>query len=209
MLRNLLNAILFLLVACGGQEITIKSTPSDADIYIKVLGKNEEERIGQTPLTLTSETINKLGDPAKSLTVIDIRRPGYIHEQLLINDFGRTVVEYNFTLEPNAIANIIDKIDTIGEQLFEAQRLMRAGGYEESINMLKELDKKFPYSSLINELIGGAYYLKKDFKTSLLHYDLAYKYNPSNVDSFKMIRFLENELKVTRPVLDKKNQENK
>ena len=186
--------LLFLIIGCGGQEITIKSTPSDADIFIKILGKDEEERIGKTPLTLSAETVNKLGDPSKSLTVIDVRRPGYIHEQLLINDFGNTVVEYNFTLEPNAIANIIDKIDNIGEKLFEAQRLMRAGGYEESINLLKDLDKKFPYSSLVNELIGGAYYLKKDFKTSLLHYDLAYKYNPSNVDSFKMIKFLEKSL---------------
>ncbi len=195
--------LLLFLISCGGQEITIKSTPSDADIFIKVLGEKEEERIGKTPLTLSAETVKKLGDPAKSLTVIDVRRAGYIHEQLLINDFGNTVVEYNFTLEPNAIANIIDKIDNVGEKLFEAQRLMRAGGYEESITILKELDKKFPYSSLINELIGGAYYLKKEFKTSLLHYDLAYKYNPSNVDSFKMIRFLEKELKVSRPALEK------
>ena len=62
------------------------------------------------------------------------------------------------------------------------------------------------WCSLINELIGGAYYLKKDFKTSLLHYDLAYKYNPSNVDSFKMIKFLEKELGVSRPALEKKNE---
>ena len=84
---------------------------------------------------------------------------------------------------------------------------MRAGGYEESINLLKDLDKKFPYSSLVNELIGGAYYLKKDFKTSLLHYDLAYKYNPSNVDSFKMIKFLEKELGVSSSSREE-NQEN-
>ena len=202
----LLKVLLLFLIGCGGQEITIKSTPSEADIFIKVLGKQEEERIGKTPLTLSAETVKKLGDPAKSLTVIDIRRQGYIHEQLLINDFGSTIVEYNFNLEPNAIANIIDKIDKVGEKLFEAQRLMRAGGYEESINILKELDKNFPFSSLINELIGGAYYLKKDFKTSLLHYDLAYKYNPANVDSFKMIRFLEKELGVSRPALEKKKQ---
>ena len=203
---RLLIIILFVLIGCGGQEITIKSTPSDADIFIKVLGKDEEERIGKTPMTLSPETVKKLGDPAKSLTVIDIRRPGYIHEQLLINDFGSTVVEYSFKLEQNSVANIIDKIDDVGGRLFEAQRLMRAGGYEESIKILKELDKKFPFSSLINELIGGAFYLKKDFKSSLLHYDLAYKYNPSNVDSFKMMKFLEKELGVTRPILEKKNK---
>ena len=199
-------SILLLLIGCGGQEITIKSTPSNADIFIKVFGKNEEERIGKTPLTLSPETVKKLGDPGKSLTVIDVRRPGYIHEQLLINDFGSTIVEYNFSLEPNSVGNIIDKIDDIGSKLFEAQRLMRAGGYDESISLLKALNKKFPYSSLINELIGGAFYLKKDFKSSLIHYDDAYKYNPKNVDSFKMIKFLEKELGVSRPILEKKNQ---
>ena len=198
--------LLFILIGCGGQEITIKSIPSDADIFIKVFGKDEEERIGKTPMTLSPETVKKLGDPGKSLTVLDVRRPGYVHEQLLINDFGSTVVEYNFKLQQNSVANIIDKIDDVGGKLFEAQRLMRAGGYEESIKILKDLDKKFPFSSLVNELIGGAFYLKKDFKNSLMYYDAAYKYNPSNVDSFKMIRFLEKELGVTRPVLEKKGK---
>ena len=108
------------------RNINKKVLPSEADIFIKILGKDEEERIGKTPLTLSPETVKKLGDPAKSLTVIDIRRPGYTHEQLLINDFGSTVVEYNFKLEQNSVANIIDKIDDVGGRLFEAQRLMRA-----------------------------------------------------------------------------------
>ena len=37
-MRNITYLLLFL-IGCGGQEITIKSTPSDADIFIKVLGK--------------------------------------------------------------------------------------------------------------------------------------------------------------------------
>ena len=192
--------LLSILVSCGGQDITIKSTPSEADIFIKVFGKDEEQRIGKTPMTLSAENVKKLADSSKSLTVIDVRRPGYIHEQILINDLGSTVAEYHFKLEQNNIANVIQKIDSIGGKLFEAQRLMRAGGYDQSIEMLKALDKDFPYSSLINELIGGAFYLKKDFKTALIHYDLSFKYDQNNMDSFKMIRFLEKELGVTRPL---------
>ena len=195
--------VLITLVSCGGQEILIKSVPDQADVYIKSLGKNEEEKLGKTPITLSKETIDKLASTDKSLTVIEIRRAGYIHEQLVINDFGNTVVEYDFTLKPNNIANIIEKIDSVGTVLFEAQRLLRAGGYDESIKILKDLNKKYPFSSLINELMGGAYYFKKDLKNSLLYYDLAYKFNPSNVDSFKMIKYLEKELGVKRPLLEK------
>lgn len=200
----LLGFILLLVAACGGHEILIKSTPDQADVFIKSLGKDEEENIGKTPVSLNDEIIENFASSDKSLTVLEIRRPGYIHEQIVINDFGNTAVEYDFTLKPNNIANIIEKIDSVGASLFEAQRLLRAGGYDESIKILKGLDKKYPFSSLINELMGGAYYFKKDFKNSLLYYDLAYKYNPSNVDSFKMIRYLEKELGVKRPLLEKK-----
>ena len=40
MLRLIL--LLLFLIGCGGQEITIKSTPSDADIFIKVLGRRRK-----------------------------------------------------------------------------------------------------------------------------------------------------------------------
>ena len=138
--------------------------------------------------------------------VLEVRRSGYLSEQIIINDFGNTVVEYDFNLRPNNIANIIKKIDSVGTSLFEAQRLLRAGGYDDSIKLLRTLNEKYPFSSLINELMGGAYYFKKDLKNSLLYYDLAYKYNPGNVDSFKMIQFLEKELGVTRPLLEKKGK---
>ena len=56
--------LLFLIIGCGGQEITIKSTQV-MQFFIKILGKDEEERIGKTPLTLSAETVNKLGDLQK------------------------------------------------------------------------------------------------------------------------------------------------
>jgi tetratricopeptide (TPR) repeat protein len=195
--------VLLLLTACGGQEVIIKSVPDQADVYIKSLGQKDAEKIGQTPITLSEETVSRLANNDKSLMVLEVRRSGFLHEQIVINDFGNTVVEYDFNLKPNNIANIIKKIDSVGTTLFEAQRLLRAGGYDESIKLLKKLNGKYPFSSLINELLGGAYYFKKEMKSSLLHYDLAYKYNPSNVDSYKMIQFLEKELGVKRPLLEK------
>ena len=44
---------------------------------------------------------------------------------------------------------------------------------------------------------------KKDYKNSLIYYDMAYKYNPNNADAFRMKKYLEDELGVERPLAKK------
>lgn len=195
--------LFFFFASCGSQEITIRSTPDKADVYLARLGKGEREKIGQTPLTLDDDTLEKLDETKDTLVVLEVERSGYMREQILINDFGATNVNYEFELKVNNIANIIKNIDLVSGDLFKAQKLMRSGGYDDSIKLLKDLNKKFPYSSVINELIGGAHFFKKDYKNSLIYYDLAYKYDPDNVDAYKMLQYLESELGVQRPLLKK------
>ncbi len=202
MLRNLLLlSILIFVSSCGSQEITIRSTPEQADVFIAKLGKGEREKIGQTPMTLDEDTMKKLSETKDTLVVLEIERSGYMREQIIVNDFGSTNVEYDFSLKTNNIANVIKDIDSVSENLFKAQKLMRSGGYDDSLKILTDLDKKFPYSSVINELIGGAHFFKKQYKNSLIYYDLAYKYDPKNIDAYKMLQYLENELGVKRPLM--------
>ena len=203
-LKNLFLITIFsIFYGCAGQEISIKTEPDQAEVYIRTLGKGESEKIGLTPIVLDKKIIEKIVGSDKNLKVLEIKRAGYLPEQILINDFGNTSVEYSFTLRTNNISDIISKIDNISTALFEAQRLLRSGSYQDSITLLKGLNKKFPFSSVITELIGSAYYLSKDMKQSLRFYDLSYKYDPKNIASYKMIQYLEKELKVKRPLLKK------
>ncbi len=192
------------LVGCSSsREISIKSTPDDAEVFIKELGSEKLESIGKTPLILEEKIINRVINSDKAPVLIEVRRSGYMKQQLIINNLGKTNIQYDLDLESNNVANIISQIDNVGPDLFEVQRLIRAGGYEESLKMLKALNETYPYSSIIHELTGDTYYFKKDFKNSLIFYDMAYKFNPKNSDAFKMKKYLEDELGVERPLAKK------
>lgn len=185
------------------QEISIKSTPEKADVFIKELGAAKLEKIGQTPVVLSQDIVKKIVTPGRAPTVIVVKRAGYIKQQVLMNSLGNTNIEYNLKLEENNIANMMTKIDDVGSELFEAQRLIRTGSYDNSLKILEKLDEKYPYSSLINELRGAAYYMQKDYVNSLVYYDSAVKYNQKNTDAYKMKKYLEDELGVKRPLVKK------
>lgn len=203
-LLNIIFIVLSVLIGCSStREISIKSTPDEAEVFIKELGSDKLESIGKTPLVLEEKIIDKVVNTEKAPVLIEVRRAGYMKQQLIVNNLGKTNIHYDINLEANNISNIISKIDDVGTGLFEVQRLLRAGGYEESLKMLKELNEQYPYSSIIHELTGAAYYFKKDYKNSLIYYDMAYKYNPNNADAFRMKKYLEDELGVERPLAKK------
>ncbi len=192
---------LFVLFGCGmTRGIVIKTNPPEADVYIKEVGSKNIKQIGKTPLTLEEDIINKVISKDRGPVILTVKRAGYLKQQLIINDLGKTSIEYEINLESDNVDTIITKIDDVSSNLFEAQRLIRSGGYDNSLKILENLGEKYPFSSMINELKATAYYLKKDYPNSLLYYDMATKYNKNNADAFKMKRYLEEELGVKRPL---------
>lgn len=188
------------------RELTIKSTPEEADVYIKELGSPEMEKVGQTPLIVGEDIVKKLGNTGKTPVIIEVRKSGYAKQQLILNEIGKTDMKYEVKLEETSFANMVSSLDNVGSELFEAQRLMRSGSLENSLEILARLNSKYPHSSLINELMGAAYYLKKDYSNSLVFYDTAYRYNQKNLDAYKMKKYLEDELGVKRPLQQKEKK---
>ncbi len=186
------------------REIVINSTPDQADVFIKEVGAENFEKIGKTPITLGDDIIKKVLNNEHTPVVIEVTRVGYETKQLIVNDLGKTNIKYDFNLNAKNVDTIISKIDNVGSELFEAQRLMRAGGYDGSMKILDKLMEEYPYSSLINELKGAVYYLKRDYKNSLIYYDMACKYNIKNADALKMKKYLEDQLGVKRPLASDK-----
>jgi tetratricopeptide (TPR) repeat protein len=78
--------------------------------------------------------------------------------------------------------------------IFESQRLMRAQQYDEAITLLKIVEQEQPKISIVPELIGSAFYLKKNQKASLTWYEKAYRMNPENKDAYTMKGYLKKAL---------------
>ena len=192
--------LISLLTACGTSKVIIQTVPAGAEVYARESGEVVEKSLGVTPLELSNEEIDKLIKSPKNPTVLKIALHGHQTEKIIITDFERSEVTYNFKLKENSHAEFISKMDSTSNSLFEAQRLLRNGNVEKSITILDDLLKNYKESSFINELMGSAYYMKKDFKKSLFYYESAYKYDSKNIDAYKMKQYLENKLNVKRPL---------
>jgi len=196
--------LLALISSCGSSEVIISSEPIDAKVSIRVLGdESSTKNLGATPLTLDEDTVEALHSDNGEVRVLKIEKEGYMPETLILPDFGKSKAELKFSLKTNNLANIIEKIDNVGNQLFQAHKLINRGSFDESINLLTALNGKYPNSSLISEFLAGAYFLKKNKSKSLMFYEQAYKNNPDNVEAYKMIKHLEAELAVKRPGIER------
>lgn len=195
-----LFVVIFILVSCGSSKVIIRTVPAGAEVYARESGDTVVKSLGKTPLELNESKLQAIIKNPKKPTILKISKHGHDNEKIIISDFGGADVTYNFTLKENSQAEIITKIDATSNELFEAQRLMRVGNPDESIVVLEKLLKTYKQSSFINELMASAYYIKKDYKKSLLYYENAYKYDSQNLEAYKMTKYLEKKLGVSRPL---------
>ena len=203
-MKVLIMILFVLLTSCGSRKVLITTTPAGAEVYARENGDTVVKSLGVTPLELSESKLETIVKNPKKPTILKISKHGHSEEKIIITDFGNSDVTYNFTLKENSQAEIIAKIDSTSNALFEAQRLMRAGNTADSIRMLEILLKQYKQSSFINELMAGAYYLEKKYEKSLLFYENAYKYDAKNIEAYKMKKYLEDKLGVSRPL--RKNQ---
>ncbi|MFT6630505.1 MAG: tetratricopeptide (TPR) repeat protein [Bacteriovoracaceae bacterium] len=199
-MKLFLLSLLVLSFGCSSSKVIIRTTPAGAEVFARESGDPIVKSLGVTPLELNDSKLKSIVKNPNKPTILKISKYGHSSEKIIISDFGNADVTYNFTLKENSQAEIITKIDSTSNILFEAQRLMRVGSTDESIKILDALLKKYKQSSFINELMASAYYLQKDYKKSLFYYETAFKYDSKNIEAFKMKKYLEEKLGVSRPL---------
>lgn len=200
-----INGLLFilsllLLASCGSGKVLIQTTPPGATVYFKEAGGTVERSLGETPLELKGDKLKDMVKNPVNPSFLKLKKYGYSDEKIVISNFSNSDTTYSFELTENVKSDVITKIDETSSELFEIQRKLRNGDIQGPIKQLESLLKKYKQSSFINELMGSAYYLSKDFKKSLFFYNEAYKYNTENVDAYKMKKYLEEKLGVERPL---------
>ncbi|MBY0415960.1 MAG: hypothetical protein K2Q18_17445 [Bdellovibrionales bacterium] len=192
MSKFFLTFILLFLVAISSaqsEQIKLKTDPLDATVYVRDLNGVQNMKLGNTPYEGNLGDI--AGNYAKSnFFLIIIEKSGYETQTILLNDLMKSDIELSLTLIPKEDMLLYKKIDKAVSDLFESQRLMRLGQYDESISLLKKIESDQPKLSIVPEFMGAAFYLKKDNAGSLSWYEKAYRINPENKDAFTMKSYL-------------------
>lgn len=191
---KLIFITIFVFSFCSfANEIKIQSDPPEATIYVRDFGGKQRQKLGKSPYA--SNISDLASNYAKSnFFLIEIEKEGFLTQSIALSDLLKSDMEITVNLEPVQEFLKYKNIDKSINELFEAQRLVRLQQYDQAIELLKRTEEKEKNISAIPELIGAAYYLKKDLKASLAYYKKAFRLNPDNSDAFQMKAYLEKSL---------------
>jgi tetratricopeptide (TPR) repeat protein len=173
----------------NAEQLKLKSDPVDAKVFIRDLGGVQNIKIGNTPYE--GSILDLAANYAKSnFFLIVIEKDGYETQSILLSDLLKSDIELNINLTPKEDILHYRKLDKNVNDIMEAQRLLRAQQFDEAISLLKATEVEQPKLSIIPEIIGSAFYLKKEQRTSLSYFEKAYRMNPENKDAYTMKMYL-------------------
>jgi hypothetical protein len=179
--------------AVNAEKLKLKSDPPDATVFIRDLGGVQNVKVGSTPYE--GNLLDLATNYAKSnFFLVVIEKNGYETQSILLSDLLKSDIELSINLLPKDDILHFRKIEKSINDLFESQRLMRAQQYDQAITLLKTIETEQPKISIVPEMLGSAFYLKKDQRASLAWYEKAYRMNPENKDAFTMKTYLKKAL---------------
>ena len=198
-MKNLFFIMTFLIpTICFSKTLSMKSNPSEADVFVVNTTTNKRVKIGKTPFEMEMQEI-VINFAGSEVFLLEVEKSGYESYRVMIGQVGSNQVD--LTVNMNPVKTIIEQKDTddLIAQLFDIQRQIRTKDYSSAINRLVDLEKKYPNYSIIAELIGSAYYLDQKFKEALGYYRKAFSVNPENKDAFIMKNYLEKKFNLVTP----------
>ncbi len=171
-------------------KFSVISNPEGSEIYVKKKQNDQAIKIGATPYTGDLQQLAsqyQLGQ----VFFLSIKKDGYNEYNVLMTPTNQADVDIDVNLNINENIALTRKFDSISNFLFDAQRLTRDKNYDEALKMLEEAEKLEKNLSIINEMRGGIYYLKKDFNSALSAYRKAFALNTLNNEAYSMKVYLE------------------
>ncbi|MCB0391400.1 MAG: hypothetical protein KDD58_08915 [Bdellovibrionales bacterium] len=194
---NLFNkTVLFLLIGfslngCSVGLMSIRSTPEGAEVLLAREG-SQPVKIGQTPLNLPADRVNN--QPGQSAQII-VRKDGYKQENFLVpRVLFSSSIELSVMLSedklPAACTNQAQAAEKLSRGIAEAQFLIQTKDYQQAEILLNNLVVDNPNISVLWDLLGNIYYLKKDTQAALKAYEKSEVISPGRVNTIRMINKL-------------------
>lgn len=175
--------------------ISIKSNPSDCDVFQIDPISGKKSALGKTPYKADLDTLK--GESEDNATIqLSIYKPGFDSFNVTVPSLGNVDVNLNANLEVQKDIKMTQDLDMMVTDLFDVLRMMRIKDFPNASKKLFLLEKKFPHYSIIHEMKGTVSYLQKEFKQSLNYYRKAFGINPKNREAYKMKVYLEKKFKI-------------
>ncbi len=169
-------------------ELYVNSTPEGGHVYL-IKSTGQRKLLGKTPYKGNLDLLFSQ-DGKKGFTV-ELSKPGFEKYSVFIFPVESADIKIDAVMEIELSMRLTQDIDFMFGDLLDVVRLIRIKDYKNAKGKLVKLEQKFPYFSVIYELLGSISYLQKNFKESLGFYRKAYGINAKNRTVYKMKSYLE------------------
>jgi tetratricopeptide (TPR) repeat protein len=190
-----LGILAFLTIGCASAQLTIESEPLGADIYLNV-GKQVPSKLGQTPYTMNTGV---LGLNTESF-MVTVSKEGFDRQSVLVpvtalSNSSVIAVRLNQLIvkdDPKlkAAENLDMALEQVARGVANIQSLIQSKEYDQAQSTTTALLATYPNLSILYDLLGNIYYLRKDVERSLANYKKAQLITP-NPETLRMINKLQ------------------
>lgn len=200
MYKNLTIAYLWMVlmsVSCKTtNEIEIKSNPDKSKVYL-IDNSGAKDLIGETPTSISAD--DRLFR-SSSLARISVESEGYESESFILNKHNLpTRDSLVLSLKDKTIAaDSAEKCESISSQTMNelasgvaiVQARMAKKEYDVALIKLSSLSAKFPYISVVWDLLGNVYYIEKKYESALEAYEKSLAIDSSNASTANIVNRL-------------------
>lgn len=177
-----------LLTACTTSMLTVQTSPEGADVYVVYPGQ-QPSRLGKTPLSMDSYPLSS--QPGDSIKLI-VEKEGFRAEHYLVPKtvFAASIrldIEMRESKLPAACTDQDAAVEEVARSVAQAQSHIQAKMYDNALRILKNLNDKFPNSSVVYDLMGNTHYLMKDLEKALISYEKSLRLSPNNSETQRMV----------------------
>ncbi|MCB9024688.1 MAG: hypothetical protein H6625_00085 [Bdellovibrionaceae bacterium] len=177
--------------ACSVGLMSVRSTPEGADVFLVQSGA-QPVKIGVTPLNIPSDRINNTSGESVRIYV---RKEGFKQESFLIpRVLFNSTIDLSILMDedklPAACSNQAQAVENLSRGIAEAQFLIQSKQYSQAENLINSLIIQNSNISVLWDLLGNLYYLKKDTEAALIAYEKSESLSPGQVHTLRMINKL-------------------
>lgn len=192
---KILFLICLLSIISFAEELKVNATNVDKVTIFVRNNNNKDIEIGKTPFKMDIRKLIKRYTKS-NIFFVTLKKDGYEDYRVLYSHTGTNNVKINARLTVDKDQKLVQDLDGVMSELFEAQRLIRGKSYGQAIKKLSSVSTKYPFFSVPYELKASTYYLMKNYKESLSFYRKAFSMNPKNRDAYIMKNYLEKKFNI-------------
>ncbi|MBK8200809.1 MAG: tetratricopeptide repeat protein [Bdellovibrionales bacterium] len=116
-----------------------------------------------------------------------VRAEHYLVPKTVFAASIRLDIEMRESKLPAACTDQDAAVEEVARSVAQAQSHIQAKMYDNALRILKNLNDKFPNSSVVYDLMGNTHYLMKDLEKALSSYEKSLRLSPNNSETQRMV----------------------